>query len=80
MQTPADLTTRLMTLASQRFDRPLAELHADDDFFHALGIDSLQALDLLTRVEEEFDVEVPDYELQGVNTFAGLADVIARRL
>jgi len=80
MPNTADLTTRLMTLASQRFDRPLPELRPEDDFFHALGIDSLQALDLLTRIEEEFDVEVPDYELQGVNTFSGLAEVIGRRL
>lgn len=78
--TDATLTARLMTLASERFDRPLASLGADDDFFHALGIDSLQALDLLTRIEETFDVEVPDYELQGVTTFSGLAEVIARRL
>jgi len=30
--------------------------------------------------EEEFDVEVPDYELQGVKTFAALADVLERRI
>ncbi|MBW2460458.1 MAG: acyl carrier protein, partial [Deltaproteobacteria bacterium] len=30
--------------------------------------------------EEAFDVEIPDYELNGVNTFGGLAEVIGRRL
>jgi len=77
---PPDITARLLALAGERYGRAPGTLGADDDFFHALGIDSLQALDLLTRIEEAFGVEVPDYELQGVTTFSGLAAVIARRL
>jgi len=48
--------------------------------FEVLGIDSLQAMDLLTDLEEAFDVEIPDYELQGVNTLGGLAALIAERV
>ena len=52
----------------------------DDDFFKTLGIDSLQALDLLTRLEHHFNVELPDYELQGVSDFQNLASRIQARL
>jgi acyl carrier protein len=45
-----------------------------------LGIDSLQALDLLTRLEQHFNVELPDYELQGVSDFRTLASRIQSRL
>ena len=55
-------------------------LRAGDDFFQKLGINSLQALDLLTRVENHFHVELPDYELQGVNDFHTLAERIQARL
>jgi acyl carrier protein len=71
---------RLITLAANRFGKDAAALKADDDFFQALGIDSYKAMDLLTEIEEEFGVEIPDYELQGVTTFSGLANVIGRRL
>ena len=37
-------------------------------------------MDLLTELEESFDVEIPDYALQGVTTFGALAEVIGRRL
>jgi acyl carrier protein len=70
---------RLVELAVGRFGEAAATLGADDDLFDTLGIDSLQALDLLTDLEEAFDVEIPDYELQGVNTLGGLAEVIRRR-
>ena len=52
----------------------------DDDFFKKLGINSLQALDLLTRIEQHFHIELPDYELQGVSDFRTLAERIQSRL
>jgi len=74
------LTDRLLDLAARHYDRPRASLSPDADLFKSLGIDSFQALDLLSRLEEEFGCEIPDYELQGITTFKGLADVIARRV
>ena len=74
------LLSTLMTLAAKRFERDVSALKPEDDFFATLGIDSFQAMELMTDLEDEFDVEVPDYELQGVTTFDGLADVLERRL
>lgn len=75
-----DTVGRLMALAATHFDKSAADLRPADDLFEALGIDSMQAMDLLSRLEDEFDVEIPDYELQDVKTFEGLAEVIGRRL
>jgi acyl carrier protein len=74
-----DIVPRLQQLAAARFGPEAAQLAEQADLFEALGIDSLQALDLLTDLEEAFGIEIPDYELQGVNTLAGLADVIRSR-
>lgn len=70
----------ILTLASAHFKVPREKLSADDDFFKTLGIDSLQTLDLLTKLENHFRVELPDYELQGVSDFRTLADKIRARL
>jgi acyl carrier protein len=59
---------------------PREQLAPDDDFFKKLGINSLQALDLLTRIEHHFKIELPDYELQGVSDFRTLAERIQSRL
>ena len=74
------LLEQLRDLAAQRFGEQARTLDAHADFFEALGIDSLQALDLLTDLEDAFDVEIPDYEVQGVNTLGGLAALIAERV
>jgi acyl carrier protein len=70
----------ILDLAATHFKVPREKLSADDDFFKTLGIDSLQALDLLTRLEHHFHIELPDYELQGVSDFRTLANRIQARL
>lgn len=70
----------ILTLAARQFGVPRAELKPEDDFFKKLGINSFQALELLTRLEQHFNVELPDYEFQGVTDFKTLAERIQSRL
>ena len=73
------LVPQLIQLAAKRFKVDPARIAADDDVFASLGIDSVQVLELLSELELELDVQIPDYELRGVKTFAQLAAVIERR-
>jgi acyl carrier protein len=77
----ADQTlNEILSLAAAHFKVPREKLTPDDDFFKTLGIDSLQTLDLLTKLESHFHIELPDYELQGVSDFRTLASRIQSRL
>jgi acyl carrier protein len=80
MSTIQSTTEQILQLAAQHFKVPREKLSAEDDFFKKLGINSLQALDLLTRLEQHFNIELPDYELQGVSDFRTLAERIQSRL
>jgi len=80
MQTADKTLDEILNLAATHFKVSRAKLSPDDDFFKALGIDSLQTLDLLTKLENHFHVELPDYELQGVTDFRTLASKIQVRL
>lgn len=80
MPTLQNTTDEVLRLASEHFKVPLQTLNPSDDFFKTLGINSLQALDLLTRIEQHFKIELPDYELQGVSDFRTLAERIQSRL
>ena len=80
MKTQEQTLDEILHLAAQHFKVSREKLNPDDDFFKTLGIDSLQALDLLTRLENHFHVELPDYELQGISDFRTLAERIQSRL
>ena len=80
MRTIEQTTEEILNLAAAHFKVARAELKAGDDFYKKLEIDSLQALELLTRLENHFGVELPDYEVQGVSDFSTLANRIQARL
>lgn len=70
---------RLIQLSAKRYDVDASVIKAEDDVFERLGIDSFQAAELMSELEMEFDVEIPDYELQGVKTFGQLAAIIDKK-
>jgi len=80
MPAQRDTLDEFLDLAAAQFKVPRSNLSADDDLFKALKIDSLQALSLLTRLEQHFNIELPDYEMQGVSDFRTLAERIQSRL
>ena len=80
MRTKDQTLEEILNLAAKQFGVPRAELNPDDDFFRKLGINSFQALELLTRLEQHFNLELPDYEFQGVTDFRTLAEKIQARL
>lgn len=80
MRTIDQTIDEVLDLAAKHFKVPRESLSASDDFFKKLGIDSLQALEMLTRLEQHFSIELPDYEMQGVSDFRTLATRIQSRL
>ncbi len=80
MRTTEQTLDEVLSLAAAHFKVAREQLTPDDDFFQKLGIDSMQTLELLTRLENHFGIELPDYEMQGVSDFRTLAERIQSRL
>jgi acyl carrier protein len=80
MNTAQATLDAILNLASLHFKVPREQLSPDDDFFQKFGISSLETLDLLTKLEQHFHIELPDYELQGVSDLRSLAERIQSRL
>ncbi|HEY4579762.1 MAG TPA: acyl carrier protein [Candidatus Acidoferrales bacterium] len=80
MKTIEQTMEEILGLAAQHFKVPREQISASDDFYRKLMNDSLQALELLTRLENHFGIELPDYEVQGVTDFRTLASRIQARL
>ena len=67
---------KLIDLIVNKFKVDSGQLKFNDDIFCQLGINSLQALDLLYQVEVEFDVSIQDSQLKDIHTFQNLLDII----
>ena len=80
MRTLEQTTEEILELATKHFKAAPGSLKPEDDFYKKLGIDSLQALEMLSRLENHFHIELPDYEVQGVSDFRTLAERVQARL
>lgn len=52
------------------------ELSADTNIATDLGADSLDVVEILMSIEDEFEVEIPDSEIENIRTIGELVDYI----
>ena len=51
-----------------QLDCDAAEVKEDSKFIEDLGADSLDVVELVMALEEEFDIEIPDEDAEGILT------------
>ena len=79
MATDTDLALRVRSALAEYLKRDVATIKPGDALRNDLGLDSLTTIELLYRIEEEFDVEVPDADLPGLVTVADVTTYLQRR-
>ena len=79
MTTDTDLTLRVRTALADYLKRDVTTIKPGDALCDDLGLDSLTTIELLYRIEEEFDVEIPDTDLPGLVTVADVTAYLQRR-
>ena len=55
---------KVKAILAEQFDVEEDKITADTDLQEDLGADSLDVVDLLMSIEDEFEVEVPDEEIE----------------
>ena len=53
-----------------------SELSADTNIATDLGADSLDVVEILMSIEDEFDIEIPDSEIENIRTIGELVEYI----
>jgi len=65
---------KVRAILSSQFDVEEDSITAQTNIAEDLGADSLDVVDMLMSLEDEFDVEIPDDEIEKVQT---VGDVVA---
>jgi acyl carrier protein len=63
-----DLEQTIRKLVAQQLDVDAAQVTMEARFLDDLGADSLDLVELVMSIEEEFDVEIPDEEAEKIVT------------
>lgn len=67
---------KVKAILAEQFDVEEDKITADTDLQEDLGADSLDVVDLLMSIEDEFEVEVPDEEIKNIKTVGSLVSYI----
>ncbi len=67
---------KVKAILAEQFDVEEEKITADTDLQEDLGADSLDVVDLLMSIEDEFEVEVPDEEIENIKTVGSLVSYI----
>ena len=67
---------QIQKILAQQFDRDESEITEDTLIVEDLGADSLDVYELLMTIEDEFELEVPDEEIENIRTVADVVNYI----
>ena len=70
---------KLIQLIAEELDVEESEVTQEASFIDDLGADSLDIAELLMKLEEEFDVNIPDDEAEGLITVGKVAAYLAEK-
>ena len=71
-----EIEARVRTVLAEACRRDVSSLRPDDDLVETLGLDSLQGLQVLARLEGRFGVRFPDERLAELRTLRRLISAI----
>ncbi len=61
-----DVAQRIIELIAEQLDKNVGDITAEMSFADDLGADSLDLVELIMTVEEEFNIEIPDEEAEKI--------------
>ena len=72
----ADVETKVKKIISEQLGVPEGDVKPEASFVNDLGADSLDTVELVMALEEEFGVEIPDEDAEKIATVGNAIDYI----
>jgi acyl carrier protein len=72
----ADVEAKVKKIISEQLGVPEADVKPEASFVNDLGADSLDTVELVMALEEEFGVEIPDEDAEKIATVGNAIDYI----
>ena len=67
---------KVIELISQQLNKPAEEITAEKDVVKDLGADSLDVVEMLMSLEEEFSITVPEEDAVNIKTVGDIINLI----
>ena len=80
MTSESTIASQIRNALAQHLKRDVSKIHPQDRLREDLGLDSLAMIELLFKIEEHFDLEIPNEDLSRVTTVADVTAYVEEKL
>jgi len=67
---------KVREIVAEQLERDVNEVKGESSFIEDLGADSLDIVELVMKMEEEFSIEIPDEEAEKIKTVNDVVNYI----
>ena len=67
---------KIRTILAEQLDIDAEDITMETELVNDLGVDSIDAVELLMSIDAEFGVEIPDEEIENIKTIGKLVEYI----
>ena len=71
---------KITEILAEQLDADRDAMTADTKIADDLGADSLDLVDLIMAVEDEFDIEIPDEDVENIQTIGDIVNYIDEKV
>lgn len=80
MSSKNEIFEKTRAIIAEKLNLEEETITPESSILEDLGADSLDIVDLVMALEEEFDIQVPDEDMENLTTVGDVVNYIARRL
>ena len=70
---------KMKAILSEQLDIPVEEITPESRFKEDLEADSLDLFELLTTLEEQYELEIPAEDMEGLTTVGAVMDYLQKK-
>jgi len=74
------IQSKIISLTATQLGLGEDTISLDSNFMEDLGADSLDTVELVMNIEEEFDIEIPDSEVEEMHTVKSMLNYITMQV
>ena len=76
----SEVFERIRDYLSDQLDIEPEKIHPESDIINDFGADSLDVIDMITTLSDEFGVNIPDEEIENFHTVGDVVNYLEERL
>lgn len=72
------VSDKIIKIIADQLNKDVSEITSEQELVQDLGADSLDAVEIIMNIEEEFGIEIPEEEASKIKTVGEIIDVIEK--